>query len=501
MRANLWGRRAPVKLETRWCRHLALDKVVSFRQARSVETPPVLSPSAGAPKLKRKGRNKFIIIGVIAFVVLALAMSFALRKKDPAVNVQTEKVARHTITETVIANGKIYPVLQVHISPEVSGEITELRVKEGQFVHKGDLLLKIKPDFYLAAIKQAQANYESSRASRTTSLANLEKAEAEFKRNKELFDGKLLSDSDFIAFKVARDVAIAQVESAGHQVDVAKAAVDSAQDSLDKTTISAPIDGTVTKLNSQAGERVLGTVQNAGTDIMIISDMSQMEARVDIGEMDIVLLKPGQKAKLEVDSYKDKKFTGVVTDVANSSTGLNASSALGMSGGGSSSGQSATQFQVRIRFLETDSFHPGMSVGATIETRTRTNTIAAPIASVTTRVVKPKTKIETGTDNKDNTNSASTKAVTTANSETNTVGKKSESSKPVEVVFVVEGDHVKTVPVKIGISDDNFWEITEGLKEGDEIVTGGYRAISRDLDDAKKIKKSSGGMDTEPSKS
>ena len=131
-----------------------------------MEPPPVLQPSAGAPKLKRKGRGKIIVIGIIGLVLLALAMTFALRQKEPAVSVQTEKVARHTITETVIANGKIYPVLQVHISPEVSGEITELNVKEGQFVHKGDLLLKIKPEFYLAALNQAKANYESSRAAR-----------------------------------------------------------------------------------------------------------------------------------------------------------------------------------------------------------------------------------------------------------------------------------------------------------------------------------------------
>src|SRR5882672_6724073 len=351
----------------------------SFGRLRSVESPPILKSPTDAPKPKRKGRGKFIVISAIVVVVLALTMFFALRKKDPAINVQTEKIARHTITETVIANGKIYPVLQVHISPEVSGEITELRVKEGQFVHKGDLLLKIKPDFYTAAIKQARANYQSSLASKTTAEANLEKAEADFKRNKELFDRKLISDSDFIGFKVGRDVAIAQVESAGHQVEVAKASVDSAQDSLDKTTIVAPIDGTVSKLNSQAGERVLGTVQNAGTDIMVISDLSAMEARVDIGEMDVVLLQPGQKAKLEVDSFKDKKFAGLVTDVANSSEGLNSPTSSGSSSS-SSSGQAATQFQVRILFTEGDQFHPGMSVGATIETRTRTNAVAAPIA-------------------------------------------------------------------------------------------------------------------------
>jgi len=260
-------------------------------------------------------------------------------------------------------------------------------------------------------------------------------------------------------------VARAQVASAGHQVDVAKAAVDSAQDSLDKTTIVSPLDGTVSKLNSQAGERVLGTVQNAGTDIMIISDLSQMEARVDIGEMDIVLLQPGEKAKLEVDSFKNKKFAGVVTDVANSSEGLNASSAFGGAGGNSSAGQSATQFQVRIRVTEAAEFRPGMSVTAEIETRTHTNAIAVPIACVTTRLVQVKAG---------QTNSVATNAIAAANTETNSIkaDKKGEKEKPVEVVFVLAGDHVKTVPVKIGISDDNFWEITDGLKDGDEIVTG-----------------------------
>jgi len=467
-----------------------------------VETPPLLNPQPVAPKPKRKGRGKYIILAAVVLLGLAASIYFALRKKDPAINVQTEKVGRHTITETVVANGKIYPVLQVHISPEVSGEITDLNVKEGQYVHKGDLLLKIKPEFYVAALNQAQANYMSSLASKITSAANLEKAEADFKRNKELFDKRLLSDSDYIGFKTGLDIARAQLESAGHQVDVAKATVDSAQEQLDKCTIFAPIDGTVSKLNSQAGERVLGTVQNAGTDIMVISDLSNMEARVDIGEMDIVLLQPGQKAKLEVDSIKDKKFNGVVTDVASSSKDMNASAAASLSSS-SSSGQSATQFQVRIRFSENDEFRPGMSVSATIETRTRTNAIAAPIASVTTRVVKSNDKPDAGTK----TNSVPTNSVADAGAGTNSIStgrgdkKTDDKNKPVEVVFVLEGDHVKTVPVKIGISDDNFWEITDGLKEGDEIVTGGYRAISRDLDDGKKIKKGSGGPGMDKSKS
>jgi HlyD family secretion protein len=264
-----------------------------------------------------KKRKKILILSAIGAVVLVLILWAVFKKREPVITVQTDKVARRNITELVVANGKIYPVLQVHISPEVSGEITALAVKEGQRVKKGDLLLKIKPDFYLAALNQVKASYQSSLAGKTQAIANLEKAEADFTRNKELFERKLISDSDYIGFKVARDVAMAQVESADDQVNVAKAAVDSSQDSLNKTTITAPLDGTITTLNSQLGERVLGTVQNAGTDIMIISDLSEMEARVDIGEMDVVLLQAGQKAKLEVDSFKDKKFNGVVTAVAN----------------------------------------------------------------------------------------------------------------------------------------------------------------------------------------
>lgn len=456
----------------------------------SVETPPILSPTAATSKAPRQRRKKWIIIGIALTVICIGAGSFfALRKKDPAIYVQTEKVSRHSITETVVANGRIFPVLQVRISAEVSGEIIELRVKEGQSVRKGDVLLKIKPDFYVAALNQAKANFQSSLAAKSTSTANLERAEAEFKRNRELFERKLISDSEYIAFKASRDVAVASAQSASNQIEVARATVASAEESLAKTTILAPIDGTVSKLNSQVGERVLGTVQNAGTDIMVISDLSRMEARVDIGEMDIVLLQPGQNARLEVDSFKDKKFAGMVTDVANSSKDMNVASGFGgMGGSSSSSGQSATQFQVRIRFTEPDTFRPGMSVSATIETRTRTNVIAAPIAAITTRIVKDKsstTKTNDPVNNAILTNAATHSAANSSAS----VKKNPDRNKPTEVVFVVKGSQVRTVPVKIGISDDTHWEITEGLQEGDEIVTGGFKAVSRDLDDGKKISK------------
>jgi HlyD family secretion protein len=408
-----------------------------------------------------KSRRKPIIFIATGVVLVTIIMIVILKKREPAIVVQTDKVTRRNITETVVANGRIQPVVQVKISPEVSGEIIELPVKEGQSVNKGDLLVKIKPDIYIASRNQVDAAYKSSLAGRATAEANLRKAEADFKRSRGLFESKLIPESDFDQARASFDVATAQLNSADHQVEMAKASLANAEEELAKTTILSPVTGVITKLNSQLGERVLGTVQNVGTDIMTISDLSQMEARVDVGEIDVVLIRPSQKAKLEVDAFKDRKFVGTVTDIANSSKGAGSLTS-------SSSSQEATKFEVRIRINETEAFRPGMSVTAEIETRYRTNSLAVPMASVTTRGPK---------------NPVGTNAVTG-------VEKKSkDTAKPAEIVFVVNGNHVKATPVKIGICDDNYWEITEGLTEGQEIVSGGYRAISRDLEDGKKIKK------------
>ncbi len=449
-----------------------------------------------------KNRRKIIVFSITGVVLVGLTVGAFVRKREPVITIQTEKVTRRDLTEKVVANGKIQPVLQVKISPEVSGEIIDLPVKEGQAVKKGDLIVKIKPDFYIAQVHQCEAGYEAALASKAQAEANLEKAEAEFKRNKDLFAQKLISEADFIGFKAAYDVAKAQVESAAHQVESSKATVASAQDSLDKTTIVAPLSGTISKLNSRLGEGVLGTVQNVGTEIMTIADLNEMEARVDIGENDVVLIKPGQKTHLEVDAFKDRKFNGVVTEIANSSNDA---------GLGQSTSQEATKFQVRIRIQEKEEFRPGMSVTAEIETRYRTNALTVPIASVTTRLPKDKDKDKkndpagpTGSSSRTNVTTARAKSpeagtnatVTAANaSSTNgtnsaTADRKSkEGPKPIEVVFLMDGDHAKMVPVKIGISDDDYWEITEGLKEGQDVVSGGYRAISRDLEDGKKVKK------------
>ncbi len=456
---------------------------------------------------KSKKRRKIIVFSIIGLTLLALGALALFRKREVVVTVQTEKVARRSLTELVVANGKVQPVVQVKISPEVSGEIIELPVKEGQAVKKGDLIVKIKPEFYVAQLNQGEAGYQSSLASKATAEASLRKAEAEFKRNADLFRNKLISDSLFDEVRASYDIAKAQLENATHQVEMAKAAVDSAKDSLAKTTIFSPLTGTVSKLNSQLGERVLGTVQNVGTEIMTIADLQEMEARVDIGEVDVVLIAPGQIARLEVDAFKDRKFTGLVTEIANSAKNSN------FGGGGN---QEATKFEVRIRIKQKEEFRPGMSVTAEIETRYRTNALAVPIASVTSRVPKEKDKQVAALSGPAATNApgaktnapapgfgnamaASAPVLGTNGTNLAKADKKKEAAKPVEVVFVLEGEKVKMVPVKIGISDDTHWEIAEGLQEGQEVVSGGYRAISRDLEDGKKVKKGL-ATDTEKAK-
>jgi len=449
---------------------------------------------------KSKTRKKVLIFSLILVVVAGLTTAAVMRKREPVITIQVEKVAKRNLTELVVANGKIQPVLQVKISPEVSGEIIELPVKEGQKVKKGDLLVKIKPDVYVAARNSSDASFKSAIAGRMTAEASLEKAAVAFKRTEALFVAKLVPDSSFTDDKATLDIAKAQLDSAVHQVEMAQAALDRAIEDLSKTTIVSPLDGTVSRLNSQLGERVVGTAMMAGTEIMTIADLNEMEARVDIGEIDVVLIGVGQHARLEVDAYKDRKFNGTVTEIANSSKGLGTASSSGSS-------QEATKFEVKIRVQEKEEFRPGMSVTAEIETRTRTNVLTVPIASVTTRAPKDMSKDgKPGSGGKGQTNSAaastntaasSTNAlannVSTNTSSTNSVAgggahKPGDAIKPIEVVFLKEGDRAKMVSVKRGISDDSYTEITEGVKEGQDVVSGGYKAISRELEDGKKVR-------------
>lgn len=424
-----------------------------------------------ATKTAKKGR-KLVWMGVAAALLGGGAAGLHFyRKREPVITVQTEKAARRNITETVVATGKIQPVVQVVINPEVSGEIIALPVKEGQLVKKGDLLVKIKPDNYVAQRNSAEASYRSALAGRDLAKANLEKAQLEFNRIKELFDNKLVSDSQYLEGKTALDVMSASHKTSTHQVDQAKAFLDRAEDDLAKTTIVAPTDGTVTKLKSQLGERVVGTAMMAGTEIMTVADLNEMEAKVDVGEIDVILIELGQKAVLEVDSFRDKKFGGVVTEIANAAK----TSAAGTQ-------QEATKFEVKIRVTEKELFRPGMSVTAEVETRYRTNVVTVPIQSVTVRLppgAKDSGKKEGKPESKEETGATLIEPSR----------KKEGAVKPIEVVFGVVEDKARMQPVKRGINNDEYVEITSGVKEGEEIVSGGFKAINREIEDGKKLKR------------
>jgi HlyD family secretion protein len=376
-------------------------------------------------------------------------------------------------------------VIQVKISPEVSGEIIELPVKEGQCVRKGDLLMRIKPDYYLASRRSAEASYQAAVANKDLARANVRKAEIEDKRNKELLESKLISESAYLEVKTQCEVAQASCRAAEHEVNVAQAALSRAEEDLAKTTIFSPITGTVSKLNSQLAERVVGTAMMTGTEVMVVADLTEMEARVDVGEVDVVLIAGHQKAHLEVEAFRDRKFTGTVTEIANSSRNLGQQqNAGGGGGGGGQQQQEATRFEVKIRIKDKETFRPGMSVTAEIETRSRTNVLTVPIQSVTTRLPKEKKDARAAV-------ATNAPAAPRTNGATLTKGerKSGEGPKPIEVVFLAEADKVRMTPVKRGISDDNYTEITEGLSEGIEVISGGYKAISRDLEDGKKIKR------------
>jgi HlyD family secretion protein len=427
----------------------------------------------GNPKSKKRGR---IIIAVCLLLAIGAVGAFlGFKRRDTAIAVQMDKVVRRDITEIVVANGRIQPVLQVVINPEVSGEIIDLPVKEGQDVKQGDILVRIKPDNYIAQRNSAEANYKSSLAGQALAKANLEKAQLEFVRFEQLFKTQLISESQFLEAKTALDIGKANFDNSLHQCDQTKAFLARAEDDLSKTTIKAPIDGTVTKLRSQQGERVVGTAMMAGTEIMTIADLHRMEARVDIGEIDVVLIALGQKTRLEVEAFRDRKFSGVVTEIANAAKGPASSSSQSMSS--SSQNQEATKFEVKILVTEKEPFRPGMSVTAEIETRSKSNVLAVPIMAVTTRMPK-------GAEKKEEKKEEDRNAALPLKD-----AKKDTAPKANEVVFLVNGETAKLATVKTGISDDSHIEVTEGLTEGQEIVAGGYAAVSRQLEDGKKIKK------------
>ena len=420
------------------------------------------------PQPRKKSRLWLWLLLVLLVAGGAGAAAGWQKFRPKPLTVQTEKVARRNITELVTATGKIQPVLQVKISPEVAGEIIELGVKEGQSVHKGDLLVKIKPDYYRAIRDSAEASFRSAESGLVSASANLSRASSEFQRVQELAAKKLISGTDFDTAKNNKEVAAATEVSSRHQIEMARQSLKKAEEDLLKCTIYSPIDGTVSKLISEVGERVVGTGMMAGTEIMTVADLNEMEARVEVGEVDVVLVRTGQKARLEVDSFRDRKFGGVITQIANSAKTQ-----------GVGTQQEATKFEVRIRVTDRERFLPGMSVTAELETRYRTNVLTVPIQCVTTRLpkgVKKEGEVKKPDSQQDKDLEQDFAALT----------KKKEKVNPaVDVVFSVKEGKAQMLPVKRGISDDGYYEIESGVTEDTEVVTGSYKAIARELEDGK----------------
>lgn len=417
-----------------------------------------------ANNAKKSKKRLFIFSGMGVVLIVLVVLVVLGSKRETIITVQTEKVAKRTITQLVTASGKIQPEVLVNISPEVSGEIIELPVKMGQHVKKGELLVRIKPDTYMAARDQSNAILNSAIAGLELAKANFDKAASDYKRAEDLHTKGLLSDAELEAIKTTYQVAKAQHQSEQHRVEQSRASLHQADENLLKTTIYAPMEGTISQLISKLGERVVGTGLMAGTIIMSVADLTRMESRVDVDENDVIMISAGDSARIAVDAYPNRKFTGVVYEIANTARVV-----------GAGTQQEITNFEVKIRILDKDvAFKPGMSVTADIETDTRHDVLAVPIQSVTTRMPKESEKKD-----------ASQEQPTMASK---TTAKKKMESKVREVVFVLASGQVKTVSVGRGISDDQYVEIVEGLKGDEEIVTGSYKAINRDLEDGSKVK-------------
>ncbi len=418
---------------------------------------------------KQKKKRKIIILSIIGLVIIAITIFVIYgRNKEVEIPVQTEKVKRNTITQTVTASGKIQPELQVKITAEVSGEITQLTVKEGQPVKIGELLIRIKPDQYQAQVDRVTAQLQSAKSSLALQKATLNKAESEFKRAKELYEKNLSSEQEFISANTSKQIAISQYESALSGVKQAQATLKDANENLFKTTIYSPMTGVISSLKMQKGERVSGSGFMQGTEIMTVADLSSMEARVDVGENDIVLIAIGDTTKIEIDAISNVNFIGTVYEIANTAK----TKGLGTQ-------EEVTNFEVKIRINNSNlSLRPGMSMTAEIMTETRLNVITAPIQSVTSRKKKTKENAEEGNSN----------------------DSPKDKTKPKEIVFVVKDGKVSTAEVTRGISDDEKVEIISGLKEGTEIVIGSFKAINKELEDGSKVKVETGSKKFEMKK-
>lgn len=455
-------------------------------------------------KNKKKLFRYIIIGGVVLIILLVIGKSKGWIGKGTDVKVSTELVSKKTIKETVSANGKIQPEVEVKISPDVSGEIVDLYVKEGDQVKEGDLLAKINPDFYLsnldkmvAAVNTSKATLANTKASLSTVESQYINAKASYDRNKTLYESGAISASDWDAAKSAYEVAESSVTGAKESVKAseynvvsAQASLKEATDNLTKTSVYAPNNGTISKLSVEKGERVVGTSQFSGTEMMRIADLKEMEVNVSVNENDIVRVNIGDTANIEVDAYLNRKFKGIVTEIGNSANNVTSATA-------STSLDQVTNFDVKIRILrssysdllsKTDTsyspFRPGMSATVDIQTETVFNAIAVPIQAVTTREDTTIAKDKTAVDK-------TKKTAETDDHETYVSNKdlKDNETEAEEFVFLYVDGVVKKKKVKTGIQDNTYIQILDGLTEKDEVVTAPYNAISKLLKDGDKVKK------------
>ena len=414
------------------------------------------------------------ILSVAIIVLLVVGKKAGWFGKDMAVKVATEKVKKKDITEIITANGKVEPQMQVKISPEVPGEIIELPVKEGDEVQKGDLLVVVKPDIYISTRNRLDATLNSQKARLAQAEAQLVEKELNYKRSKQLYEKNTIAKSDFETIEAAFKVAESEVQAGKYAVKSAESGLNEAQENLTKTKIYAPISGTVSKLNVEQGEKVVGTNQFAGTELMTIADLSRMEVKVEVNENDIVNVEKSDTANIEIDAYLKRKFSGQVTEIASSAN---------VSG---TSTDQVTNFNVKILLLQ-DSYHdllkgnlhrypflPGMSATVEIKTETRRGVISVPIQAVTTRSANGTSKNEADQADKLETGTAATTddKVTIKDPE------------QFEVVFVNRNGFARQVKVKTGIQDNTNIEIVDGLKPDDEIIVAPYGMISKTLKDS-----------------
>ncbi len=411
---------------------------------------------------RKKSKKKLFIFGGLGLLLLIVVLLVAFSgDKEKIVSVQTEDAALRNITQIVSANGTINPVEKVELRPEVTGEIVELPVQEGDQVTKGQLLIRLKPDQYIARRNRAQASLSFAQASLREREASLDEVESNFKRVKGLFSKQLASESDLESANSSFIRTKSQVEGQKASVLQARENYNDAVVELEKTAIYSPLDGTISQLNVEKSERVLGSSFSQGTHLMTVADLNQMEAIVEVDENDVVLITVADTAIIEIDAFGDKKFSGVVTQIGNSAK----TAGLG-------SQNEVVNFDVEIRLIDLDkNIRPGMSCDADIKTETRKEVISVPIQSVTARIPKKEDVIEE--ENGDSTNNAEVRK---------------EKLKPVEVVFVEDGNFSKMVEVETGISDDTYMEIKSGLEKGQKVISGPYKAISKELEDSTKVK-------------